>query len=193
MDADLALTEPHLKPTPSHPRLSSSTSCSGVSIWCCSCFAATHCESQVAMEVKPLWSCSAVILVALYTENLRDTKQVTSACHEHLHHWGCVDRRHPCCRSMSLAATYVSVLHHTPTKPRCTGQMSLQMYSATSTCICFWCLNNLQALTVTMLATAAVPAVRCWHVDGTAHVNRGTATEQQSTISTAQPAWISNS
>lgn len=168
IDADLTLTEPHLKPTPSHPRLSSSTSCSGVSIWCCSCFAVKHCESQVAMEVKPLGSCSVVILVALYTENLHDTKQVTSACHQHLHRWGCVDRRHPCCRSMSLAATYVSAVHHTPTRPRCTGQMSLQMYSAPSICICFCCVNNPRALTVTVLATAAVLTVRRWHMDRTA-------------------------
>lgn len=71
-DADLALIEAQLIPIPSHFRLSSSASCSGVSMVCCSCFSDKHSDIQLAMEVKLLWLCTVVTSVASYKENLHN-------------------------------------------------------------------------------------------------------------------------
>lgn len=71
-DADLALVTAQLTPIPSHPRLSSSAKCSGVSMVCCSCFSDRHCDIQLAMEVKLLWLCTVVTSVVLYKANLHD-------------------------------------------------------------------------------------------------------------------------
>jgi len=81
-DADLALVEAQLTPIPSHPRLSSSANCSGVSMVCCSCFSDRHCDIQLAMEVKLLWLCTVVTSAVSYKENLHNN---WCPCFLHLH------------------------------------------------------------------------------------------------------------
>ncbi len=122
-NADLALSEAQLIPIPSHPRLSSSANCSGVSMVCCSCFSDRHCDIQLAMEVKLLWLCTVVTSVVLHKANL--------------HHNWCSYFLHLYTLSVCLALTFLyslasqlthSAFQHTAACHASIRQQAMQAY-----------------------------------------------------------------